>query len=420
MKMIIKLTLYLLVAFIPSFIFAQSSECTIQLNSGDTLSGNLLASNSEKLKLSISNFDDQALEVPQKDIKKLWFNNRINEGLTRGEHVILLSNGDIIYGKLLKLNLETVSFHSDFLGIQTIPRSSVAIITKANRKKITYLGPIDLSTWEVISGKWEIQKGTFTNTTKNSEIFKNFNLSPHSQIDISLADNKNNKFTINFFADDINTENYQLLISKKKFFLIKNGQVKNKPLAWGSIKATGINKISLVAELKTGKLALKVNDVIIQKIAKHEPLFNPGKGISIVSQFPNLKIHEIKITDHLQTEIDIDGFKVTNNTEKAILDQSNTYTGTVTQADNEELKIELGKDQLQAFKTDKITWLSLEARQTPPSSKAARVFLKNNAGLMHIEITKMTNRLLHGMHHSLGEVEIPYHNIGSIIFTPQK
>ncbi|MCH2207383.1 MAG: hypothetical protein MK132_16120 [Lentisphaerales bacterium] len=68
---------------------------------------------------------------------------------------------------------------------------------------------------------------------------------------------------------------------------------------------------------------------------------------------------------------------MTNKTEKAILDQNNTYTGTVTQADNEKLKIELGKDQLQAFQTDKITWLSLEASKTPPLSKAARVYLKN-------------------------------------------
>ena len=154
-----------------------------------------------------------------------------------------------------------------------------------------------------------------------------------------------------------------------KFLLIKDGRLKNQHIALGVLKDKGINKISLVAELKTGKLSLKVNDVIIQKIAKHDRLFDPGKGISIVSHFPGLKIHEIKVTDHLQTEIDIDGFKVTNSTENAILDQNNTYTGTVTQADNTKLKIEIEDNKLKAFKADTITWISLEGKKLPHHQK---------------------------------------------------
>ena len=63
--------IYLLICFFATlYSQADSQNCTTQLKSGDTLSGNMLAINSEKIKFSITNFEDQALEILRKRYQK--------------------------------------------------------------------------------------------------------------------------------------------------------------------------------------------------------------------------------------------------------------------------------------------------------------------------------------------------------------
>ena len=92
----------------------------------------------------------------------------------------------------------------------------MAIITKANRKKITSLGPINSADREIISENWEIE----LKPSNKTKIYKDFALSHKTQIDFTLETNGNHKCEIDLFINDNSLEWNRLRLSNNNVSLI--------------------------------------------------------------------------------------------------------------------------------------------------------------------------------------------------------
>jgi thiol-disulfide isomerase/thioredoxin len=123
---------------------------------------------------------------------------------TREPLAILLRTHEVMYGALTGIDREHLLVSSARHGNVRIPMSSVRRVRRLDNPSVSFDGPLQLSGWRTISrarrvDEWtETAEGQLTTSSMGAELFRDLELPPVSEIQLSLRWTKKPGFLITF------------------------------------------------------------------------------------------------------------------------------------------------------------------------------------------------------------------------------
>lgn len=277
----------------------------VKLKNGDVFSGELTDSD----KPSIYSLDSAEalgiLKIKEESIGDIVFSqsNRIIDH----DNTIVLINGDYFPCELESLDESSVTFNTDYMGRQILPRNMVRNISFG--EKIIYISSgKDLADWES-EGNWEEGENGFS-CSKSSELTKTISKLPENfSVDFRIAWTDED-LDFRFFlgqemtAPDKDLTCYYLQIHSEGF-RIKYGGVNNSFVSIGSYDANGKitenkeAKVSLYVDRRNKKIALYLNDKKVIEV-NHQGASPTGSSFifyPVLARGNSMTIKSIKVSN---------------------------------------------------------------------------------------------------------------------------
>lgn len=191
----------IVLAILAPFSASGLDAASVELKSGDTLSGEISAFDEETLTL-LSQLSPEPLQINSQAIQRIVFpNNARNKG-THGERLTLL-NGDTIPCQVHSLDDKQLHFSTWFGGDFTIPRSQVrGIRFGANEQRVIYGGTGRLEDWTTRRGAWtQADDGAFT-CRGSGALARKFDLPRNLRISYTMAWKGTPNFAFRFCGEN--------------------------------------------------------------------------------------------------------------------------------------------------------------------------------------------------------------------------
>ncbi len=182
---------------------ADVSAGTIHCGNNDKLPGRLLRSSDNEIQWQSAIFPT-ALTLDPKVVKRLEFSPYPSLAKTKEPLSILLRSHEVLYGALSEIGQGQLLVSSQRHGEVRIPIAAVRRIRRLDNPSVRFDGPLQLAGWRTISRarrveEWsETAEGKLTTSSMGAELFRDLELPPISEIQLSLTWSKKPGFLITF------------------------------------------------------------------------------------------------------------------------------------------------------------------------------------------------------------------------------
>ena len=269
---------------------------TVQLNNGNSFSGNISDSDTMSVLNLKHPFAETPIKFKESSIKQINFEN--NNKLSEYSELIQLTNGDRFPCDITSITQEKISFSSSTLGDHTIKRSHVSKITFNTKvNKVLYNGPgDDLSAWVTTNERWDLTDGILSATGNSRASIQIPNLTRNYILKFSTKrDRIASKFRFCFSASnniadkqsdhyyiDFNSLGISLQRSRKGQYnslvqILNNHDTFDAPL---------IN-VAIYVDRKRHKLALYLNNELIKVVTDTKHKTAPEGNFLVINNFAN-------------------------------------------------------------------------------------------------------------------------------------
>lgn len=269
---------------------ADDGKATVRFSNSDRLSGAL-----ESLATDRLIWNSAVLEKPTtfflKNVIDLTLNAETSETKVGHEAEVILTNGDLLRGRLISVEDDAVELDTSIAGRLKFNRLMISEIRISDRPEFIYRGPTGLDGWTQSGAKpaWNYQNLEFRSDSAGS-IAKDVNLPDECSIAFDAAWRDSFGLEFNFFSNDLATDRPSsgyAINFRQRFISLRN--CKNQRNLGNAPNALALQenekaRIEVRASLKSGKICVLVDGKLIEAWTDPNVVRNEvGRGIHFVS-----------------------------------------------------------------------------------------------------------------------------------------
>ncbi len=168
------------------------NDTTLFWGSGDSLIGEILSADHEAVTWKSELFVDP-LRIQKSALSAIRFPDTKEANPLKEPFRISMSNGDVLFGKLLSASKEAIQFQSDRHGEFSLQRKHIESIKRVDTPDLVYLGPRGLEGWESPQGAkdrpaWRaLSNGHLTTSTPDRGIYHPIEFPDKAEIELIIA-----------------------------------------------------------------------------------------------------------------------------------------------------------------------------------------------------------------------------------------
>jgi len=299
------------------------------------------------------------------------------------------SNGDLVYGNLIRLGQKEVKLQTWFGGEMTTSRAALKRIAfLKSGYKVLYEGPNGIDDWMLGQGQngWSYADGKLR--IKNRGVLgRNFQLQDSCNLSFDLEWDQPFQLSITMFTDTFNRFDYRqgsyIFFLSPQFVSFQRVQPGTGVLTLGQVrmeKLTGISKarFSIRAHRETSKFAVYIDDQLVSTFRDNRGFVAEGKGISFASQLSasSFAVSNMLVTEWDGTDESDLSFEATEDSDVLHLINQDKPKGDVVQILDQNIHFKLRKERdiripLQRIK--QIHFNPKETDNTPEDATAERI-----------------------------------------------
>lgn len=285
------------------------------------------------------------------------------------------ANGDDVFGSVISLDDQHLTFNTWFGGTLTVPRSSVQTVTMlSSNYNILYEGPGDASGW-VISNhnpeSWTLVDGAFVSGTPGT-LGRDFKLTGSSTIEFDMAWSDLLELQVFIYSDAVDHLNagdsYVLQFRRDQVSFSRIDSNRQFPFrTFGSVPlpiAPGKNKahVTIQSNKEEGTVAVSIDNVLVRRWKDENGLNVTGGGVLFqqnVTTAPNIKLGNFKVSEW-SGRFEPETSAVATNTDVVRFINHDQAAGKITAIKDGKVTLALGETALQ-IPLQRVTQLNFAA-----------------------------------------------------------
>ncbi|WP_417848961.1 TlpA family protein disulfide reductase [Thalassoglobus sp.] len=170
-------------------------KTTLFWGSGDSLTGKILAADPEAITWDSELFVDP-LKIEISALSAVRFPDRQEASPLKEPFRISMSNGDVLFGKMISATEESIQFHSNRHGEFSLQRNKIESIKRVDTPDLIYLGPRGLEGWEKPQNSDEqnawraLSNGHLTTSSPDRGIYHQIDFPEKAEIELIIESSK--------------------------------------------------------------------------------------------------------------------------------------------------------------------------------------------------------------------------------------
>ncbi len=343
------------------------------------------------------------------------------------------TNGDLVYGNLIRLGQEEVTLKTWFGGEMTTGRDAVKRIAfLKSGYKVLYEGPNGIDDWILGQGQngWTYADGKLR--IKNRGVLgRNFQLADSCNLSFDLEWDQPFQLSITLFTDTFNRFDYRqgsyIFFLSPQFVSFQRVQPGTGVLTLGQVRMEKLNglskaRFSIRAHRETSKFAVYINDELVSTFRDSRGFVAQGKGISLASQLSasSFAVSNMLVTEWDGTDESDLSFEATDESDVLHLINQDKPKGEVVQILDEKIHFRLRKDRdirIPVQRIKQIHFTSKDSETSPPKSSPDRIRAHfAGGGSLSFDLIQLNENQLEGTSEHFGSLTFTSSAIRQIEF----